>query len=217
MKDRVITSRKISVPDQDGHCSDKIVEVLYDRHGDKFYVELPGFLQYKAEEKTVEIKGDTPQKALTNAEHVCSEYKGAVIKRRRVIIYQLFGQKRSDKGGEFDRNPGTGLRVHWHACWEFTVKPVQKSWGSPGETQYGATERCPSPLEGDWISPRDYDYDKQGWKVIPWTQQREDFFRSLEVGLVALVDRAQEIMGNRKRLVATIDARPTTRLLEGPK
>jgi hypothetical protein len=65
------------------------------------------------------------------------------------------------------------------------------------------------------VIPRDH--WKDPWKVIEWTQQREDFFRELERGLVALVDRAKQILGSQKKLGAMIDARPTTRLLEGPK
>lgn len=218
MKDRAITSRKIRMPDQDGDCSDKIVECLYDRQGDKFYVPLPGYLAYKADEETVNVTGDSPKDALDRAEKVCGDFRGTILKKRRVIIYQLGHRKRGEKGFEMGDSDdrGTGLRVHWHACWEFKVSGVIR-WGHEDREiiQFGQTEKCPSRLEGEWVVPKDH--WKGTWKTIAWTQEREDFFRSLELGLVALVDRVKQVMGSPKGLGAMIDARPTTRLLEGPK
>jgi len=218
MKDRAITSRKVRMPDEDGDCSDKIVECLYDRQGDKFYVQLPGYLAYKTDEKTVDVKGESPKLALDAAEQVCEDFRGMIFKKRRVIIYQLGWRKRGEAGDQMGNSSdrGTGLRVHWHACWEFKVSGVVR-WGHEDRVivQFGKTERCPSRLEGEWVVPKDH--WRGTWKTIDWTQEREDFFRSLETGLVALIDRAKQVMGSPRGLGAMIDARPTTRLLEGPR
>ena len=208
MEDREITSRMIRVTTPEGMTKDMRFTAKYDRHQDKFYVQVPHWLLIVNDDERANVYGDTPQKALHEVEEIARHYKGHLTKKRKVILLLFTGHKHGEKSGEFKRHHSTQMKLRWHVCWEFFT---------PGrlDRQYGVTEARPSRVDGDWINinPHSWDPDDKMFQVIDWTAERENFLRSFQTSMEAALDRGVAFFRNAKRAGKMMDAAKSQKLL----
>lgn len=212
MEDREVTTRTIRLEHAPTGMRDVRFVAKYNRHGDDFYVEVPHWLLHKNKDDQATVEGKTPKLALDAVEDLCRNYKGHLTKKRRVILFKFQGAKRNDRDPDYDRadrlmhnvDPRTiALALRWHACWEFwTPDQVVR--------QYGETDKCPSRIEGGWIT---LEFPYSDMHVVDWTPARENFLRSLETSMVRAMDQMTKFFRNPKKAAKAMDAAKGQKLL----
>lgn len=203
------------VPDEDGTRQQKTVHVHYDSKGDRFYVNLPEYMDssvgqastssvgYKKAE-LVPTRGDgrlygpTPGAVEKLFERRCFDYAENVRRARRVILYTLkYAKKHSGEHHDMPFEHGTGIAIEFEVMWETklgTEKP-----------RYSTHNPC-DPKNRGLVTNRGPRQDDSRCKVIDWTQDREDFFVALDTKLQTMVDRSRSFLEDDKKLALLIDS-----------
>lgn len=212
---RDVLKTKIWMVNPDGSKSEWMARVRYERSGDRFFVDVPpyldpqiglGHLRTKDEDsdskppKHGRIYGSSPQGAVSAVKRAVDEYEKSTHTKRKVLVYQLGYKKDGCEGVGFhfsdQQGEGTALQVDWDVCWEHTV----------------GTEK---QLSHDSKSANGGRFSIDDWKIMEWTPQRQKFFEMFELALDQLIHRIDSFLGDEKRLLEMIDAGRVP-LLTGP-
>jgi len=196
---------KMLVPDINGKQTETPVTVYFDRKQDNFYVRCPhyllpdGFGRSKSrsgngpvEVRYVDgfIRGDRPQETLDKFVSQCHQYTRALTQKRKILAYKVT----YNDSWRFER--GIGLFLEWASGWEVTAGGHVMLYKHEPPDEPGTVICNQGHLfRGEWDDVQ----------VMDWTEERENFFRSLEDALEKLKSNCRMFLGDVGKLVLAID------------
>jgi hypothetical protein len=146
-----------------------------------------------------QICGKSPSEVILNIHSAVDQYEKSLVVHRKVILYKLGYQKDGCDAVRMDSNlSGTVIQVDWEIRFEHKA-------GDELTYTDVAKDTNGSQLSGD------------GWEVIEWTQQRQEFFESFQMELDRLMLRVEGFLGDRKKLLVLMDSGKGRLLLAGPE
>ncbi len=213
MPDKLVTTERFLTPNKEGARIVGRLKVFYRKRSDEFYVKVPTHLQTggysgsgQGRDRVVtpfegEITGATPVQTIAKYRTLCDSYVKSLKKKVKVIGYTLSYQCKEDVSG-FDGD-GMGFTVDWLVMIEVKL-PEETEYKRIGEDHEG------NEVVGSYIHEK---YDK----IIPWTKEREDFFKLLDDAIDDLVTKAKSFLGDKKALIRMIDSKTMPLMLAAPK
>jgi hypothetical protein len=197
MSGSVVTTRTIDTPSPEGRDFRHPVryEVYYDRHDDKFWVELPAYLlgDDGDDKGKTKVSDTSPQKVLDQVEEICRSFVGMIKESRKVILFSFHYRYQDGEGEGLDRDEGTGLTLEFRVGWEFRMKDGKRY------------AKDPNPYKkNNWINI-EKGYSEEPMKVLAWTQEREDFFTDFQGRIEQLVKRMKPVLMSTRRTAKLAD------------
>ncbi len=158
-----------------------------------------------------EISAESMKELEERFTQASNDYCSKTAKRRKVIVYRIEPHLVENEVPLDPGNPGgdkgVGLSVFATVMNELTYESERRR-----KTYEEIDSSIPVPLGHTW-SRLDELHD--GYQVIDWTPEREEFFRKLGVALIELVKRCHDEFGEKQKLLKAIDN--GSRLLPAPK
>jgi hypothetical protein len=158
-----------------------------------------------------EISAESMKELESRFMQASNDYCSKTAERRKVIVYRIEPHLVEDNtplDPECSNGAdGVGLSVFAAVMNELTYESERRH-----KSYEEVDSSIPVALSHSW-SRLDELHD--GYLVIDWTEEREEFFRKLGVALIELVKRCHEEFGERDKLMKSIDR--GLRLLPAPK
>ena len=214
-RDKLVQTLGVWLPTAAGVREKIVVKIFYDASADMFYAPVPQHMapnQYGGRSKTLNDAGQVVTERHVNA-HICGRsprevqekvyaagaaYEKAVTNSQKVIVYKMAyatldkdGRRTHEGGLAFE--DGLGLTIDWATGYEIRVGTAE-----PTVYAYDPTATQGHILNQSVIGGSEY-------TAIRWSQAREDFFRSVDERLVAMVARLRDFLKDGPALEQAID------------
>lgn len=200
------TTVSIMFPNEQGETSMKRFGINYDRKQDNFWVRIPSYLvaghgwsRHGADPaipSDAEIRGRTPREVETALEKVCEDYAKACEKQDLVLVYEYDVKDRW--GPEY-----IAIKFKWHKAYRVAVGERACLYEFRDLTGHNVSEQYFKEVHG---SRGRRLVDMEDKNIIPWTEDRERFFREFSAAMNKLCDRIELFLSDEDKLIENISA-----------
>lgn len=201
------------------------LDIVYHKSDKKFAIKMPEKMamvvtQWRPDERHShfgrDVTGATEDEVIAEFEKQVKDYEIAIKKTDKVILYAVAGSSHAEGserndlerisrelGGWGHRSDWVGLLIRHKVAYRATV-----------DSQVTYRDEDGSEVAYSWRPDK-----KDGLiRAIPWTQEREDFFASLQTQLERMIERAMAHLDREpEAMIDFIDTHKAGLLLTGPK